>query len=115
MKGDYVMIVVSVPSQHVDTLLQAIALAGGGELGNYTDVAGIAASEGRFRPNAAANPRIGEKETINHVPELRIETFCLRERAGAVVDALRKAHPYEEPVIYVLPMVSEDDLPRTGH
>lgn len=112
MKGEYVMIIVGVPAQNADTLLEAMALAGGGELGNYTHCASISASEGRFRPNADANPRVGEKEATNHVPELRIESFCEREKAGAVVNAVRKAHPYEEPVIYVIPLLSENDLPR---
>lgn len=105
------MIVVGVPAQHVDTVLDAVASAGGGELGNYTHCGYVSAGEGRFRPNENANPSVGEKGATNQVPELRIETFCLRERAAAVVEALRKAHPYEEPVVYVIPLLSEDDLP----
>jgi hypothetical protein len=44
------------------------------------------------------------------VEEVRIETFCDRDRAKAVVAAIRAAHPYEEPVIYLLPLLDEADL-----
>jgi hypothetical protein len=65
---------------------------------------------GRFRPNEAAHPHLGERGEINAVEEVRIETFCERAVAKQVVAAIRDAHPYEEPVYYLIPLLSEDDL-----
>ncbi len=108
--GERVMIVVGVPPEHAETVLGAIADAGGGVVGEYTHCAFTSTGLGRFKPAEAANPHVGEKGAINSVPEVRIETFCERARARAVTAAIRQAHPYEEPVIYVLPLLSEHDL-----
>lgn len=105
-----VMIIVTVPAEHSTAVLEAIASAGGGVLGNYTHCAFTSEGHGRFKPNADANPHIGAKEQVNTVPEVRIETFSEHDRVKAVTAAIRQAHPYEEPVIYLLPLLSEDDL-----
>jgi hypothetical protein len=44
------------------------------------------------------------------VEEWRVETFCDRAVASAVVSAIRAAHRCEEPVIYILPLLNETDL-----
>lgn len=108
--NEQLMIIVGTPVGTVDAVLDAIAEAGGGVLGNYTHCAYTSSGQGRFKPNEAANPVLGERETINSVDEVRIETFCQRDRAKAVVAAIREAHPYEEPVIYLVPLLSEADL-----
>ncbi|RMG80154.1 MAG: hypothetical protein D6712_18515 [Chloroflexi bacterium] len=104
------MIVVTAPPDAVEQVLDAISAAGGGIIGNYTHCAFTNTGTGRFKPSAAANPHIGEKESINAVEEVRIETFCERQVAKAVVQAIREAHPYEEPVIYLIPLLDENAL-----
>jgi len=39
------------------------------------------------------------------VPELRLETVFPAERQAEVIDALRRAHPYEEPAYDVYELV----------
>lgn len=104
------MIAVTTPTAALNRILDAISAAGGGILGNYSHCAYISTGQGHFKPEAAANPHIGTVEQINTVDEVRIETFCSRAVAKAVVQAIRAAHPYEEPVIYIIPLLSEDDL-----
>jgi hypothetical protein len=110
MPAQKIMIVVTVPVDTVDRVLDAISSAGGGILGNYTHCAFTHRGTGRFKPNAQANPHMGAKEEINAVDETRIETFCERDTAKQVVRAIRQAHPYEEPVIYLIPLLAEDEL-----
>jgi hypothetical protein len=104
------MIVVGVPEPDVDVVLDAIASAGGGILGTYTHCTYVSGGQGRFLPGEAAHPAVGGKGIVNRVDEARIETFCARTRAKAVVAAIRAAHPYEEPVIYLIPLLAESDL-----
>jgi hypothetical protein len=110
MEAKRIMIVVTVPPEAADRVLDAISAAGGGIIGNYTHCAFTNAGTGRFKPGAEANPHIGAKEAINAVDEVRIETFCERAAARQVVQAIRQAHPYEEPVIYLIPLLSEEEL-----
>lgn len=110
MIGDLIQIVVGVPTAHLHDILDALASAGAGELGNYTYCSWSCPGIGRFRPNDAAHPAVGERGQINEVEEMRVETICPRDRAKAVVAAIRAAHPYEEPMIYLIPLVNEAEL-----
>jgi hypothetical protein len=104
------LIITTVPAEAVERVMNAVAAAGGGVIGQYTHCAFTHSGIGHFKPSEAANPHVGEKTTLNAVDEVRIETFCGRENGKAVVAAIRAAHPYEEPVIHVLPLLSPDNL-----
>lgn len=104
------MIIVGTPLEAVDHVLEAIADAGGGTIGKYTHCAFVTTGQGRFKPDASADPYIGHIGQINSVEEGQIQTFCSRTRVKAVVKAIRGSHPYEEPVIYILPLISESNL-----
>lgn len=110
MATERIMIVTTTPPGAVEKVLDAISAAGGGIIGHYTHCAYTNPGLGRFKPSAEANPHVGAKEQINAVDEVRIETFCERRVAKAVVAAIRRAHPYEEPVIYLIPLLSEADV-----
>ena len=110
MAAEMIQIVVGVPTAHLNDILDALASAGAGELGNYTHCSWSCIGIGRFRPNDAANPAVGERGQVNEVEEMRVETICPRDRAKAVVAAVRAAHPYEEPMIYLIPLLSEAAL-----
>jgi len=90
-------IVVFVPATHADQLREVMGNAGAGQIGNYTHCTFSVKGVGRFRPNAGANPTIGEVGKLEAVEEERIETVCSEERLRDVLKAIRNAHPYEEP------------------
>lgn len=103
-------IVTGVPESHVDAVLDAIAEAGGGRTGAYSHCAFTNPGVGRFKPDDSATPFVGAKGEINRVDEWRIETFCPRSAGRAVVEAIRRTHPYETPVIYAMPLLNLDEL-----
>jgi hypothetical protein len=107
---DAVLLVVIGPVTHQDVLLTALADAGAGAFGAYTACSFTQPGVGRFRPEAGANPAIGTVGALETVREVRIETICLRSRVRAVLAAVRAAHPYEEPALYLLPLLHEDDF-----
>ena len=106
-----VYIVTGAPEEALEAILDAISSAGGGIVGHYTHCAFTNAGVGRFKPDSSANPHLGAVGEINAVDEWRIETFCDLDKAKAVVQGIRAAHPYEEPVVYVMPLMNIDDLP----
>lgn len=105
-----VQIIVGVPPANLDALLQSMGQAGAGELGAYTYCSFSVTGTGRFFANEGALPYLGAVGTLNQETEVRVETFCTRARARAIVDAIRKAHPYETPVIYLIPLLNPDEL-----
>lgn len=97
-------IVVYVPEKNADALRKAMGAAGAGVIGNYSHCTFSIAGVGRFRPENASDPTIGEVGKLQEVPEERIETVCEGDKLKAVLDAIREVHPYEEPATDVYPI-----------
>lgn len=110
MRGDNVQIVFTVNADDLGPVLKAMGEAGAGVLGEYTFCSFSVAGTGRFLPGDGANPHVGSVGEINTEAEVRVETFCERGKAKAIVQAIQQAHPYEEPVIYIIPLIDEADL-----
>ncbi len=89
-------VVVFVPVSDVEKVRQAIHAAGGGKLGNYSLCSFSSRGVGRFKPEAGANPSVGEIGKIEEVEEERIEVLCDSSIISDVIAAIKKAHPYEE-------------------
>jgi dinuclear metal center YbgI/SA1388 family protein len=90
-------VVVGVPVAETQAMLDALAKAGAGQVGNYERAAWSVTGEGTFRPLAGANPTIGSIGDIEVVREDRIEMILPRRKRRAVAEALLAAHSYEEP------------------
>ena len=99
-------LVVFVPVGDADRLVDALAAAGAGAVGEYTRCAWTSTGEGTFTPSDQANPAIGSAGTASTVVEARVEMVAPRHLRGAVVAALRAEHPYEEPAFDVLELAS---------
>ncbi len=104
-------IVTFVPTEHAGRVLDALAAAGAGAIGEYDRCAWTTSGLGTFRPSAAANPAIGRAGRIEEVVETRLEMVLPRSSRTAVVAALRSSHPYEEPAFDVLELAG---LPGTA-
>ncbi|HSI93266.1 MAG TPA: Nif3-like dinuclear metal center hexameric protein, partial [Jiangellaceae bacterium] len=90
-------LVVFVPEPDAEALVDALAAAGAGQIGDYDRCAWTTTGVGTFRPGAGASPAIGSVGAIEQVAETRVEMVLPRNRRGAVLAALADAHPYEEP------------------
>lgn len=100
-------VVTFVPTADAEDVIDALAAAGAGAIGDYDRCAFTATGTGTFRPLAGANPTIGSVGAIEHVEEVRIEMVLPRARRAAVLAALRSAHPYEEPAFDVVELAAE--------
>lgn len=89
-------IVVYVPLTHTEQVREAIGQSGGGKLGNYSHCSFSTRGIGRFKPEAGANPHIGEVGKPEEVEEERIEVTCHKDVVGNVIAAIKRVHPYEE-------------------
>jgi dinuclear metal center YbgI/SA1388 family protein len=89
-------LVVYVPPDHLERVREAMAGAGAGWIGNYSDCAFMAEGEGYFRPGAGTQPYIGQTGQLERVREARIETVVYENQMPQVVSAMLAAHPYEE-------------------
>ena len=74
-------------------------------------VLSVLLGSGQFCPSAAANPYLGQPETLETVTEYRVELVSADDHIRAVLAALRLAHPYEEPAFDLVRLVDEAELP----
>ncbi|MBU2542823.1 hypothetical protein KJ785_04670 [Patescibacteria group bacterium] len=101
-ESKYVKIITAVPVSDAEKVRQAMGDAGAGRQGNYSHCSGSYLSMGRFTPLTGANPTIGEIDKSEEVQEEIIEMLCHVDKVQAVISALKKSHPYEEPAIDIM-------------
>jgi dinuclear metal center YbgI/SA1388 family protein len=105
-----VKLVVFVPVEATSKVLDSIASAGGGVIGEYSHCSFRVRGTGTFLPSESAQPVVGEKGALNEVEEDRLEVVIPRDRLEASVDAMKNAHPYEEVAYDVYPLASGGGL-----
>lgn len=97
-------LVVFVPETHHQVVLDALFKAGAGGIGQYSSCSFNIPGTGTFLPQEGANPFIGEIGKLERVQEVRAETIVTASVQRKAVQAMLKAHPYEEVAYDLYPM-----------
>lgn len=107
MGQGYVKVETFVPEETLGAVLEALAEAGAGRVGEgpYDSCATTSSVTGHWRPLAGAHPYAGELSELASEPEVKIEVTVACELLDDAVAAIRRTHPYEEPVIYAWPLL----------
>ena len=92
------------PSTHLAPLQEALAQADAGHIGSYDRCLSYAPVTSCWRPLAGTHPYLGSPGQVSQETELKVEVTCRREQVEAVLAAVKAVHPYEEPVINVIPL-----------
>ena len=97
-KASQLKLVTFVPEKDAERVSGALFEAGSGRIGAYTHCSFQTKGSGTFfGEEGKTNPTVGESGRLERAEELRIETVVPMSKVEAVIRALRKAHPYEEP------------------
>jgi len=88
---------VYIPVSHLEQVKEVLFAAGAGCYAAYDCCCWQVLGQGQFRPLAGSDPYVGAAGVVERVPEYRVEMVCADGAVAAVTDALRAAHPYEEP------------------
>jgi dinuclear metal center YbgI/SA1388 family protein len=96
-KASQYKLVTFVPETALEEVSQALFDAGAGRIGKYSSCSFRNTGTGTFFGEAGTNPAAGESGKLERAAEVRIETVVPIAKVSAIVEALRKAHPYEEP------------------
>jgi dinuclear metal center YbgI/SA1388 family protein len=103
---------VYVPSDHAETLRNALFAAGAGQIGNYSDCSFNMEGYGTYFAGEGAHPAIGEIGIRHREPEVRVEVVFPAWIESSVLTAMKANHPYEE-VAYDL-VTLDNSLQTTG-
>lgn len=101
-----VKIEIYVPVEFVIPLRDALHEIGAGVVGKYDHCVSVTQVSGFWRPLTGAVPYCGEVGTISEGQECKMEIRCRAEKIQEALQVIRKLHPYEEPVINLIPLVN---------
>jgi dinuclear metal center YbgI/SA1388 family protein len=107
-------LVVFVPEDHVDGVIDAMTAAGAGRVADYTRCAFAAPGRGTFQVPDDGDPWVGHPGERAEVVELRVEMAVRRSARDRVVAAMLAAHPYQQPAYFALPTVAAPSATGTG-
>lgn len=83
----------------ISKLIDVASKAGAGRYRNYSHAALVVKCYATWKTLKGAHPHIGKPGKVSRVNSARIEMICQGSKLKSVCNALRKAHPYEEPAI----------------
>ena len=93
-----------IPETHLPALQEALAAVDAGHIGMYDRCLSYSPVTSCWRPLEGTKPYSGQPGQLSREPELKVEVSCRTERLPETLAAIRAVHPYEEPVINVLPL-----------
>ena len=103
---------VNVPPEHADSVMDAMFAAGAGAIGDYERCSFRIDGTGGFIPRAGANPTEGTVGQHYSAPEVKVEFVAPSRLRTSLIDALRNAHPYEEPAFDIVAIADDTPLDR---
>lgn len=95
-----------VPQEYALKIRDELAKIGVGRIGNYDYCVAVYPVQGYYRPLPGADPFEGKIEKISEVKEYKIEVNCRRELVNEAITVIRRVHPYEEPLVNVVPLAN---------
>ena len=94
-------VAVYVPSDSMVNVADAVFASGAGMIGNYSNCMNDYEVSGQFMPKEESNPILGTKDKLEKVVERKLEFFVDSFKLPKVIEAMKKAHPYETPAYSV--------------
>ncbi len=94
------------PESHLEAVCRALWSADAGHIGAYDRCLSWSRVHSCWRPLEGTSPFLGTPGELYRAEEVKVEVCCLHERLGETLEAVRRAHPYEEPVINVIPLAA---------
>lgn len=102
----YVKLEIFIPETHLARLREALRSVDAGHLGNYDSCLAYSRVTGSWRPLLGASPYEGTIGEISEAPEIKVELRVAAVRLEQTMAAIIAVHPYEEPEIFVIPLLA---------
>jgi hypothetical protein len=104
-----------IPEADHERVKKILFTKGAGKIGQYDQCCWVILGCGQFRALAGSQPYVGIIGQVEILAEYKVEMVCSEACISAVIQALLKAHPYEQPAYFVsqvmtLEQLNENDL-----
>ena len=104
MDNKYFKLEIFIPETHFRVLQKALQDVDAGHIGKYDSCLAYIRVIGTWRPLEGTKPYIGEQGEVSEEPEIKVEVTIKSERLDETISAIKSVHPYEEPVINIIPL-----------
>ena len=95
------------PEEFIEPLRDALVDIGLCRVGNYSHVISYQDTKGSWKPLENSNPYHGTRGEICTGSESKMEVRCPVETVPEALAIIRKIHPYEEPLINIVPLLNQ--------
>ncbi len=97
-----------IPESHLAVLRNTLQAEDAGHIGNYDSCLAFSRVTGTWRPLAGAHPYIGTDGAVSEESEIKVEVNVKASNLKRTLQAIKSIHPYEEPLINVIPLLVID-------
>ena len=104
MQYNFYKLEIFVPESHFEILQKTLQEADAGHIGKYDCCLSYSKVTSVWRPLEGATPYIGEVGVLCEESEYKVEVTCRADCLEEILYYIKKVHPYEEPVINVIPL-----------
>ncbi len=104
MEFEFFKLEIFIPETHLRQLQTTLQRVDAGHIGNYDSCLSYSPVMGTWRPLDGACPYIGSVDEISEEPEMKVEVVCRAAKLDETIRAIKDVHPYEEPVVNVIPL-----------
>jgi putative NIF3 family GTP cyclohydrolase 1 type 2 len=108
LRGQLQKLAVFVPVGHEASIIDALASAGAGLIGEYSHCTFRSPGTGTFKASAIAKPFNGSRDRVESAEEVRVESVVPKALVSAAVERVRAVHPYDEMAYDVYPVETPD-------
>ena len=105
---EYCKLEIFIPESHLSILQETLRVHDAGHIGKYDSCLSYSHVIGTWKPLKDSNPYKGTEGEISCESEIKVEVTCIVSDVDEIINAVKRIHPYEEPVINAVPLI------RTG-
>ena len=104
MEWSFFKLEIFIPQTHFQKLQAALQQVDAGHIGNYDSCLSYSEVTGTWRPLEGTHPYSGEQGKVSAELEYKVDVTIRAAQLDETLAAVRAVHPYEEPVINVIPL-----------
>ena len=101
-----------IPESHLPVLRSALQSVGAGRLGNYDSCFAYSKVTGSWRPLNGSHPYLGAEGEVTEAEEIKVEVNILAGDVERTLNAIYEVHPYEEPLVNVIPILNRKKVQK---